>query len=128
MIVRSVGVGRGWDCILCTCVNEEGGDGEGVDSEGTSLLSYTVRYVCLVELDDVCQVGFRALLIPFHTHCPVGVGYRLPGRVPRTDKPVYMCDGEGAGSEASSLLISFHTHCPVVSCGVHLEQDCTKQY
>jgi len=29
MIVRSVGVGRVWDCMLCTYVSEEGGDGEG---------------------------------------------------------------------------------------------------
>ncbi len=38
-------------------VDEEGGDGEGTGSEVTSLLSYTLRYVCLVELDNVCQVG-----------------------------------------------------------------------
>jgi hypothetical protein len=30
MKVRTVGVGRVWDCILCTSVSEEGGDGEGV--------------------------------------------------------------------------------------------------
>ncbi len=28
---------------LCACVNEEDGDGEGVDSEETSLMSYTLR-------------------------------------------------------------------------------------
>jgi len=45
--VRSVGVGRVWDCMMCACVSEEGGDGEGADSETTSLLSYTLRYVSL---------------------------------------------------------------------------------
>ncbi len=43
---------------LCTCVSEEGGDGEGTDSEAPSLLSYTTRYVSLAELNNVCQVGF----------------------------------------------------------------------
>jgi hypothetical protein len=47
MIVRRVGVGRVWDCRLCTCVREEGGDGEGVGSEVPSLLTYTLRYVSL---------------------------------------------------------------------------------
>jgi hypothetical protein len=42
---------------LCTCVNEEGGDGEGVGTEATSLLSYTLRYVSLAELVNVYQVG-----------------------------------------------------------------------
>ena len=51
MIVRNVGVGRVWDCILCTYVNEEGGDGEGAGSEVSSLLSYTLRYVSLTDLD-----------------------------------------------------------------------------
>ena len=36
---------------LCTCVSEEGGDGESVDSEASSLLSYTLRYVRLTDLD-----------------------------------------------------------------------------
>jgi hypothetical protein len=49
MKVRSVVVRRGWDCMLCTCVSEEGGDGEGADSEAPSLLSYTLRYVSLAE-------------------------------------------------------------------------------
>jgi len=86
MHVRSVGVGRVWDCILCTCVNEEGGDGEGESSEVPSLLSYTLRYVSLAELVHVCQFGLR--------------------------EPIHLCacvseeggDGEGAGSEAPSLL------------------------
>jgi hypothetical protein len=34
-------VGRVWDGMLCTYVNEEGGDREDVDSEGTFLLSYS---------------------------------------------------------------------------------------
>jgi hypothetical protein len=42
---------------LCTYVSKEGGDGEGADSETPSLLSYTLRYVSLTELDNVFQVG-----------------------------------------------------------------------
>jgi hypothetical protein len=65
-------------------VNEEGGDGEGTDSETSSLLSY--RYVSLTELVNVCQVGFRT--------------------------PIHLCtcvskeggNGKGEDSEASSLL------------------------
>ncbi len=47
MIVRSVGVERVWDCMLCTCVSEEGGDWEGVVSEASSLLSYTLLFEIL---------------------------------------------------------------------------------
>jgi hypothetical protein len=79
-------VGRVWDCILCTCVSEEGGDGEGTDSEVVSLLSYTLRYVSLAELGNVCRVGWR--------------------------EPIHVCDdvseeggyGEGVDSEATSLV------------------------
>ena len=35
---------------LCACVSEEGVDWEGPDSESSSLISYTLRYVSLVEL------------------------------------------------------------------------------
>ena len=35
---------------LCVCVSEEGGNGKGVVSGASSLLSYTLRYVSLVEL------------------------------------------------------------------------------
>jgi len=59
MIVRSVDVGRTRDCILCTCVSEEGNDGEGVVSEVSALLSYTLRYVSLADLDRFCQFGLR---------------------------------------------------------------------
>jgi hypothetical protein len=52
-------VGRVWDCMMCTCVSEDGGDGEGADSEAPSLLSYTLRYVSLAELGHVCQFGLR---------------------------------------------------------------------
>ncbi len=60
---------------------------EGVDSEESSLLSYTLRYVSLPELVTVCQFGLR--------------------------EPMYLCpyvneeggDGEGADSEGSSLLL-----------------------
>ena len=54
MKVRSVGVRRVWDCMLCACVSEE-----GVDLEAPSLLSYTLRYVSLAELGTVCRVGLR---------------------------------------------------------------------
>jgi hypothetical protein len=71
---------------LCTCVREEGVDGEGVGSEVTSLLSYTLKYVSLTDLDRLCQFGFRY--------------------------PMYLCtcvreeggDGEGVGSEGTSIL------------------------
>ena len=36
---------------LCTCVIEEGGDGEAARSETPSLLSYTLRYVSFSALD-----------------------------------------------------------------------------
>jgi hypothetical protein len=35
---------------LCTSVSEEGGDGEDADSETSSLLSCTLRYISLAEL------------------------------------------------------------------------------
>ena len=52
-------VGRVWDCMLCICVREEGWDGESVVSEALSLLSYTLRYVSLADLDRLYQVGLR---------------------------------------------------------------------
>jgi hypothetical protein len=55
------------DISTCACVSEEGGDGEGADSEESSLMSYTLRYVNLVELDHVYQFGFREpMLGPAH--------------------------------------------------------------
>jgi hypothetical protein len=36
---------------LCTCVNEERGGGESAGSESLSLLSYTLRFVRLADLD-----------------------------------------------------------------------------
>jgi hypothetical protein len=42
MKVKDVDVGRVWDCMLCTCVSEEGWDVEGAGSEAPSLLSYTL--------------------------------------------------------------------------------------
>jgi len=44
---------------LCTCVSEEGGDGEAVWSETPSLLSYTIRYVGCAEVGSVCRVALR---------------------------------------------------------------------
>jgi hypothetical protein len=64
----------------------EGGDGVGVDSEAPSLLSYTLRYVSLAELNPLCRVGLR--------------------------EPIHLCtcvseeggDREDAGSETPSLI------------------------
>jgi hypothetical protein len=44
---------------LCTCVSEEGDDGEVVCSETPSLLSYTLRYVSFEEVGSVCRVALR---------------------------------------------------------------------
>jgi hypothetical protein len=71
---------------LCTCVSEEGGDGEAACSEMPFLLSYTLRYVSFVEVDIVCRVELR--------------------------EPMHLCtcvseeggDGEAACSETPSLL------------------------
>jgi hypothetical protein len=49
---------------LCASVSEEGEDGEGTDSEVTSLLTYTLRYVRLTEVDTVCP-GARAFFLFF---------------------------------------------------------------
>jgi hypothetical protein len=45
--------------LLCTCVNEEGGDGKAVCSEMSSLLSYTLRYVSFTEVGIVSRVVLR---------------------------------------------------------------------
>jgi hypothetical protein len=42
---------------LCTCVSEEGVDGEDVRSETPSFLSYTLRYVSFVEVVRVSRVA-----------------------------------------------------------------------
>ncbi len=55
--VRSVGVGRVGVCMLCTSVREEGESEKSVGSEFLSLLSYTVTYVSLTDLDRLCQWG-----------------------------------------------------------------------
>ncbi len=57
MKVRIVGVRRVWDCMLCTFVSEEGGDGKGETSETPSLLSYILRHISLAELDTLYRVG-----------------------------------------------------------------------
>jgi hypothetical protein len=74
MKVRSVGVRRVWDCMLCASVSEEGGGGKGAGSETPSLLSYILRYVSLEEL-----------------------GTPVPGWVARPDAPVYMRERGGWG-------------------------------
>ena len=40
-------------------MSEDGCDGEVPGSEASSLLSYTLRYVSLTELDTLCRVGLR---------------------------------------------------------------------
>ncbi len=47
MIVRSVDVGRVWVCILCACVSEERGNGEGAGLQEQSRLSGTRRCIRL---------------------------------------------------------------------------------
>ncbi len=52
---------------MCTCVKEEGDDGEDAHSETSSLLSYTLRdvsfaalrYVSFAEVGIVCRVALR---------------------------------------------------------------------
>jgi hypothetical protein len=73
---------------LCTCVSEEGGDGEAACSETPSLLSYTLRYVSFAEVGSVCWVALR--------------------------EPIYLCtyvseevgdrEGAGEGGDASNVL------------------------
>ncbi len=41
---------------LCTCVSEEGGDGEVERSETSSLMSYTLRDVSFAEVGIICRV------------------------------------------------------------------------
>jgi hypothetical protein len=49
---------------LCTYVSEEGGDGEAVCSETSSLLSYTLRYVSFAEVGNVCRVVLEEPMHP----------------------------------------------------------------
>ena len=44
---------------LCTCVSEEGGEGEAPCPETPSPLSYTLRYVSFAEVGSVCRVALR---------------------------------------------------------------------
>ncbi len=94
MKVRSVGVRRVWDCMLCACVSEEGGDGEGADSETPSLMSYILRYISLAELGTLCRVGLRD---PMHLCTYVSEGHTVPGWVAGSDAPVYMRERGGWG-------------------------------
>ena len=48
---------------LCTCLSEEGGEGETLCSETPSLLSWTLRYVSFAEGGSVCRVALR---VPMH--------------------------------------------------------------
>jgi hypothetical protein len=73
---------------LCTCVSEEGGDGEDVCSETPSLLSYTLRYVSFAEVDSVCRVTLRE---PMHLCTCVS-------------KEVGDREGAGEGGDASNVL------------------------
>jgi hypothetical protein len=71
---------------LCTCVNEERGVGESVDSEELSLMSYTLRYVSLVDLD------------------------RLAVWVVITDAPVYIRE-RGGGGRGSLIIVAYFSVC-----------------
>ena len=54
--------------LLCTSINEEGGDGESVGSKALSLLSYTLRYVRLADLDRYGEsAGSEALSLLTYT-------------------------------------------------------------
>ena len=44
---------------LCTCVSEEGDDGEAPCPGTPSVLSNTLRYVSVTEVDSVCRVPLR---------------------------------------------------------------------
>jgi hypothetical protein len=48
MKVRSVGVGRVWDCMLCTCVSEEGGEPDGTSEGENSEVPINCHGVCLL--------------------------------------------------------------------------------
>jgi hypothetical protein len=73
---------------LCTCMREEGGDGEAERSEtpSPSVLSYTLRCISFTEVGSVCRIELR--------------------------EPMHLCtcvseeggDGETACSETPSLL------------------------
>ena len=84
---------------LCTCVSEEGGDGEAACSETPSLLSYTLRYVSFAEVGSVCRVALR--------------------------EPMHLCtcmseegdDGEAARTETPSVL-SYTLRCVSFAKGV----------
>ena len=84
---------------LCTCVSEEGGDGEAACSETPYLLSYTLRYVSFAEVGSVSRVALR--------------------------EPMHLCtcmreegdDGEAARTETPSVL-SYTLKCPSFATGV----------
>ena len=44
---------------LCTCVSEEGGEGEALCPKTPSLLSYTLRYVSFTEVGCMGRVALR---------------------------------------------------------------------
>ncbi len=91
---------------LCTCVSEEGCDGEAPCPETPSLLSYTLRYISFTEVGSVGRVALRE---PMHL-CTYTLkirqfrrgAQRLPGCVARTDAPVYMRE-RGGGRRGSSV-------------------------
>ena len=51
---------------LCTCVSEEGDDGEAARSGTSSLLSYTLRYSRYVSFTEVGNVYRVVLREPIH--------------------------------------------------------------
>ena len=60
---------------LCACMSEErGGVRESAGSEALSLLSYTLRYVRLADLDRHGEsAGSEAISLLYHTHLDTSV-------------------------------------------------------
>jgi hypothetical protein len=78
MKVRSVGVRRVWDCMMCAYVSEEGGDRKGAGSETPSLMSYILRYIFLGELALDGKTGLVPGLVPGFQ------GWKCPGTLAQT--------------------------------------------
>ena len=67
--------------LLCTSINEEGGDEESTDSEAPSLLSYTLRFVRihLSEGTLTCDVHMEATSTLLMTGQSVGKAGSVSG-------------------------------------------------
>jgi hypothetical protein len=95
---------------MCTCVNEEGGDGEVVWSETPSLLSYTLRYVSFVEVCSVFRVVFRE---PIHL-CTCVSEEGGDGDVVCSETPsLCTCVSEEGGDGASDHHLTIQQYSPL---------------